>query len=162
MDSNLVPFPRGGGVSTTNTGSSSGSNVTAIHDDKNENLFQNNKKRKIIQLNENNNKNQKKDNNKQKNKLNQKTQKSIINTNSIENVGLGTMITTLNTNQNIKKIELLNSNKYYPGILVIGYILQITEKFIILNLPGGMIATVPFVEISDIHYKHYNNLDNQV
>lgn len=127
--------------------------------DNDEILFKVKKQRKVEGMNDL--KNQKKKNvNDEKNKKKRKREIKESVQNNIMNVGLG-MIKTIGNNK-IVKIDQLNYGKYIQGTTALGYILQVTEESLTLSLPGGMIAIVPFGEISDIHHKHIHNIDGQV
>ena len=73
----------------------------------------------------------------------------------------------LNFKQNNKKITLfsfiiLNLRSYLIGVQSYGYIIQINDSYLTVTLSGGVIAMIPKEEISDIFYKQFHHLDNQV
>jgi hypothetical protein len=154
-----VPFPRGGkqpAKVNEKRDHQKVSKETTKNEGDEEVLFKVKKQRKVEVVDEKKNKNKAAvaSSNKRKREVKESVQNNIM------NVGLG-MIKTIGNNK-IVKIDPLNYGKYIHGTTALGYILQVTEESLTLSLPGGMIAIIPFAEISDIHHKHIHNIDGQV
>ncbi len=79
---------------------------------------------------------------------------------SLPEIGLG--MTKVIGNQQVFKIERISFQKYLIGTMAFGYIIQVTNERIILSLPGGITAIVPYNETTDIHHKYYNHPNEQV
>jgi hypothetical protein len=152
-----VPFPRGGKQTEKVNEKRQHHKVSKEiqkNDGEDEILFKVKKQRKVEVIDEKKKNKTTGTNGKRKREVKESVQNNIM------NVGLG-MIKTIGNNK-IVKIDQLNYGKYIHGTTALGYILQVTEESLTLSLPGGMIATVPFGEISDIHHKHIHNIDGQV
>jgi len=48
--------------------------------------------------------------------------------------------------------------RYKPGCLCLGYVLTITDKHIVVSLPGGLTGIVLYHEISDVTYRNITAL----
>jgi hypothetical protein len=146
-----IPFPRGGsGVKKSEKTEKRERNESTAHSD---DLFQTKKTRKIEIIQPTN----KKTNNKRKRDVKEPSAQAAS---SLQSVGLG-MAKPIGSHKALK-IDSLNYSKYFHGVMALGFILQVTEESLIVSLPGGMTATVPFSEVSDIHFKHFNHVDDQV
>jgi len=85
-------------------------------------------------------------------KKNDNNNDSNSNTNAIVlNVGLGMLKNDVTTKAN--KIDPMTFGQYKPGCLCLGYVLNVTDKLIVVSLPGGLTGTVPYHEISDVVYR---------
>jgi hypothetical protein len=146
-----IPFPRGGpGVKTSDKTVKRERNDPTSHSD---DLFQTKKTRKIEIIQPTNNK-------KSTNKRKRDTKETSTKSSSIQSVGLG-MAKPIGSHQALK-IDTLSFGKYLHGVMALGFILQVTEESLTVSLPGGITATIPFSEVSDIHFKHFNRVDDQV
>ena len=67
--------------------------------------------------------------------------------------GVGLGMTKASGNNKVIKIEAINHSKYLVGCQALGYVLQINDDAVIVSLPGGVTATVPFTEVSDVHHR---------
>lgn len=76
---------------------------------------------------------------------------AVKTSNLLGGIGLGMTKTVGNSSQ--VKIDPISIGKLNVGCCVLGYVLQITEKSVIVSLPGGLTGTVAKHEVSDIIYK---------
>ena len=56
------------------------------------------------------------------------------------------------------KIDIMTFGRYKPGCLCLGYVLTITDKHIVVSLPGGLTGIVLYHEISDVTYRNITAL----
>lgn len=51
------------------------------------------------------------------------------------------------------KIEALNGAKYASGCAALGIVLSVHEDQVLLSLPGGLLGTIQYHEVSDVIHK---------
>lgn len=66
-------------------------------------------------------------------------------------VGLGH--TRMSANNKKLKIEPVILNRYTPGSLALGYVLQVNDSRAMISLPGGVVGTVELAEVSDVCFR---------
>jgi hypothetical protein len=75
-------------------------------------------------------------------------------------VGLG-MVKVVGNKASVK-IETIAFKSYTIGCHALGFVLQINEDALVVSLPGGLSASIPIAEVSDIHHRYFHGGDIQV
>lgn len=61
--------------------------------------------------------------------------------------------TRLSANGKTLKVEPMTFGRYVPGVVALGYVLQLHETRAIISLPGGVVGTVEYTEVSDVTFR---------
>ena len=61
--------------------------------------------------------------------------------------------TRLSANGKTLKVEPMTFARYVPGVVALGYVLQLHETRAIISLPGGVVGTVEYAEVSDVTFR---------
>ena len=59
----------------------------------------------------------------------------------------------INATQKKVKIDTLSSSKFSSGCAALGVVLNIFEDHVLVSLPGGILGTIQYPEVSDVVHK---------
>lgn len=71
---------------------------------------------------------------------------------ALPGVGLG-MTKAFGKNNEEIRIDPITFNKYAVGSLTLGCILQLSDSYAVVSLPGGQTGTIQLQEVSDVAYR---------